>query len=99
MLVLRPGALGDTLLAVPALRALRTTFGEPITLAAHAGAARLLASLGEVDHGVPFDDPSLGWLFRDQAPDEAVVAWMTRAEGAPGLRRARLVAASRPDDD
>ena len=59
--MLRPGALGDTLLAVPALRALRRRF--PLTLAAHGGAARLLASLGEVDRGMAFDDPSLGWLF------------------------------------
>ena len=62
MLVLRPGALGDTLLAVPALRALHRRFG-PLTLAAHGGAARLLAGLGEVEEGLDFDDPSLAWLF------------------------------------
>ena len=54
--MLRPGALGDTLLAVPALRALRARFGR-VTLAAHGGAARLLAALGEVDEGLAFDDP------------------------------------------
>ena len=62
VLVLRPGALGDTLLAVPALRALRKGGFAPLTLAAHGGAARLLASVGEVDRGLAFDDPSLGWL-------------------------------------
>jgi heptosyltransferase-3 len=95
VLVLRPGALGDTLLAVPALRALRRRFA-PLTLAAHAGAARLLAAVGEIDHALAFDDPSLGWLFSgDGAPDEAIVAWMNR-DSAPGLRDALVVAPSRP---
>jgi heptosyltransferase-3 len=95
VLVLRPGALGDTLLAVPALRALRRRF-SPLTLAAHGGASRLLASVGEVDRGMAFDDPSLGWLFGgDQAAREPVVAWMN-PDGAPALRRALVVAPSRP---
>ena len=97
MLVLRPGALGDTLLAVPALRALHRKFG-PLTLAAHPGAARLLASVGEVEHGLAFDDPSLSWLFGDSQKREDIVAWMN-ADGAPGLRHARLVAPSHPADD
>jgi heptosyltransferase III len=93
VLVLRPGALGDTLLAVPALRALRRAF-SPVCLAAHAATARLLAELGEVDRGLAFDDPSLAWVFRATGPDRAVVAWMNAAE-IPG---ARLVAPSRPGD-
>jgi ADP-heptose:LPS heptosyltransferase len=97
VLVLRPGALGDTLLAVPALRALRRQFG-PLRLAAHFGAARLLASVGEVDQGLAFDDPSLAWLFSAAPTDEEIVAWM-KAGGIPGLRYARLVAPSRPEDD
>ena len=94
MLVLRPGALGDTLLAVPALRALR---GEhrPLRLAAHAGAARLLAELGEVDEGLAFDDPTLVWIFGGEPPDEEVVAWM---RPTAGLARAAIVAPSRPSD-
>jgi ADP-heptose:LPS heptosyltransferase len=99
VLVLRPGALGDTLLAVPALRALHRNFA-PIRLAAHGGAARLLAALGEVEHGMAFDDPSLGWLFgeRPSPETEAVVAWMN-PRTARGLRRALLVAPSRPDGE
>ena len=92
MLVLRPGALGDTLLAVPALRALRRAF-SPVCLAAHAATARLLADIGEVDRGVAFDDPSLAWVFGEAVPDEPVVAWMS-AE----IKGARLVAPSRPAD-
>jgi ADP-heptose:LPS heptosyltransferase len=92
VLVLRPGALGDTLLAVPALRALRRAF-SPVCLAAHAATARLLARLGEVDRGLAFDDPSLAWVFRASVSDEPVVAWMNAAVPA-----ARLVAPSRPPD-
>lgn len=96
MLVLRPGALGDTLLAVPALRALRRAF-RPLRLAAHGPTARLLASLGEVDHGLAFDDLSLTWVFKgDATPDEPMVAWM---DPAPGLAMAALVAPSRPSDE
>jgi ADP-heptose:LPS heptosyltransferase len=91
VLVLRPGALGDTLLAVPALRALREAFGS-VTLAANGAAARLLASLDEVDHGLAFDDPSLTWLFRPgDAPAVDVVAWMAAVP-----RRVTLLAPSRP---
>jgi heptosyltransferase III len=92
VLVLRPGALGDTLLAVPALRALRRAF-SPVCLAAHAATARLLADLGEVDRGVAFDDPSLAWVFGEPVSDEPVVAWMSVQ-----IKGARLVAPSRPAD-
>lgn len=95
MLALKPGALGDTLLAVPALRALRQTFGH-LMLAAHGPTARLLAQLDEVDTGLAFDDPSLAWVFQDQEPPtEPLVAWMS-PERAPALRHALLVAPSRP---
>jgi len=92
--VLRPGALGDTLLAVPALRALRGAYA-PVTLAAHPGAVRLLASVGEVARGMPFDDPSLAWVFNRDAvqQEDVLVAWMAPA---PGLRHAKIVAPSRP---
>jgi len=99
VLVLRPGALGDTLLAVPALRALRARFGS-LTLAAHGGAARLLASVGEVDHALAFDDSGLAWVFNATAPPrtDQVVAWLNPAQ-APGLSGALLVAPSRPSTE
>jgi heptosyltransferase-3 len=97
MLVLRPGALGDTLLALPALRALRRSYPS-ITLGAHGGAARLLAALGEVERGLAFDDPSLGWIFGDRLGDEPVVAWMNAAT-APALSHAAVVAAARPSSE
>jgi heptosyltransferase III len=100
VLVLRPGALGDTLLAVPALRALRARF-TPLTLAAHSSAARLLVACGEVEHGIAFDDPALGWVFRDPLPraDVPIVAWMD-AQALPALGQVHgVVAASRPATD
>jgi ADP-heptose:LPS heptosyltransferase len=91
VLVLRPGALGDTLLAVPALRALRKAF-TPLTLAANGAAARLLADVGEVERGLAFDDPSLAWLFRPGGLSaEDIVAWM-----AAPPRDVTLAAPSRP---
>ena len=80
MLVLRPGALGDTLLAVPALRALRrANLGRPITLAAHAAAARLLADLDEVDSGIAFDDPRITAVFAGTSDEQVLVAWTSTA--------------------
>lgn len=96
MLVLRPGALGDTLLAVPALRALRKRYA-PITLAAHGGAARLLFQLDEVDHALAFDDPRVGRVLAGEEPDEPVVAWLDVAN-AP-LLKALLAAPSRPTEE
>ena len=76
--MLRPGALGDTLLCVPALRSLKRRYRH-VTLAAHRGAARLLADLGEVDQGWAFDDPRASWVFGVGRPPAAVpdvIAWM-----------------------
>jgi heptosyltransferase III len=98
-LVLRPGALGDTLLALPAVRALRRRGGR-VTLAAHGGTARLVARLGEVDVGLAFDDPRLGWVFGAGAPPRPrprVVAWLD--PGAGLAIRPEVLAASRPADD
>ena len=93
MLVLRPGALGDTLLAVPALRALRRAH-LPVTLAAYPAATRLLVRLNEVDRGLPFDHPSLGTLFSDESSfTEDVVAWTSTP-----VRCARIQAPSRPSN-
>jgi ADP-heptose:LPS heptosyltransferase len=68
-LVLRPGALGDALLSVPALRALRAHVpGLHLTLAANPAAAHFLEQVGEVDRGMPFDSLELAWLWgRDAA--------------------------------
>lgn len=63
-LVIHPGALGDVLLAIPALRALRVQRpGQPLVLAAQPRLGRLLASLGEADRALDFESLGLAALF------------------------------------
>ncbi len=110
LLVLRPGAVGDGLLAVPALRALRAALPDHrLTFAAQPGVALFLESVAEVDRGLAFDDPRLAWLFdptlgpHDRVPD-VVVGWLADPDGrvAGSLRRLGVVrthiAPSRPDE-
>jgi heptosyltransferase III len=94
MLVLRPGALGDTLLAVPAVRALRHRYA-PITLAAHGETARLLVQLGEADSALAFDDARITRLLTGGPAGEPVVAWAAGVD----LKEAVVVAPSRPSDE
>jgi heptosyltransferase III len=63
-LVVHPGALGDVLLAVPALRALRATSGA-VGLAAQRHIAALVAALGEADAAHDFEALRLDALFTD----------------------------------
>jgi len=67
-LVIHPGALGDVLLAIPALRALR---GSPearaVTLAAQPGIGSLMMALGVVDRAIAFDTLGIDTLFTDAA--------------------------------
>jgi heptosyltransferase III len=60
-LVIHPGALGDVLLAVPALRALGAD--GAVTLLAQPRLGRLLVALGVVAHAEPFDGSGLDVLF------------------------------------
>ena len=78
-LAIHPGALGDVRLAIPALRALRSTSG-PVTLAAQGHIAALVATLGEADNAVDFERLRLDALFSDdgraELPSaERVVSW------------------------
>lgn len=106
-MLLRPGALGDTLLVVPAMRALRRRYPDAyVCLAAHPGVARLLASVREVHQGLAFDEPAVGRLLAGGGlsaplPERAdVVAWTNgpmRLEAYPELGVGRvLVSPSRP---
>jgi heptosyltransferase III len=63
-LAIHPGALGDVLLAVPALRALRAECGA-VMLAAQPRLGALLQALGVVDAHVAFDALGLDALFVD----------------------------------
>ena len=62
-LAVHPGALGDVLLAIPALRALRATSSAPLVLAAQPRIGALLETLGIVDGHVAFDALGLDALF------------------------------------
>jgi ADP-heptose:LPS heptosyltransferase len=66
VLVIHPGALGDVLQAVPALRALRgDAGGRQVSLAAQPRIAQFLAGAGVVDEGLSFDALGLSALFAD----------------------------------
>jgi len=81
-LAVHPGALGDVLLAVPALRALRATSPAPLMLAAQPRIGALLEVLGVVDGHVAFDALGLDALFVEDVDSvprlpavERVVCW------------------------
>jgi heptosyltransferase-3 len=75
ILVIHPGPLGDLLLAVPALRALRATGpAEPLLLAAQPRLGGLLSALGVVDAHRGFDALGLEPLFVEDAAEPRVAA-------------------------
>ena len=93
-LAIHPGALGDVLLAIPALRALRAG-GARLTLAAQPRIAALVAALGEADAAQDFDALGLGALFAGEGearlpPVGRIVSWF----GARDLDFARRLAAT-----
>jgi ADP-heptose:LPS heptosyltransferase len=82
-LAVHPGALGDVLLAVPALRALGASAGAPVTLAAAPRLGELLAALGVVAEHVALDALGLDALFtpgpdrRPRLPETSrLVCWL-----------------------
>ncbi len=114
ILVLRPGAIGDTLVTVPALHTLRRRFPSArIEIAGNPVVLPLLASSDLVDRCIAFDDPRVTRLFvpSGPAPDDAflgidvAVAWCADPEGvlaralrARGASRV-VVTSSRPPLD
>lgn len=110
-LVIHPGALGDVLLAVPALRALRAAAPEePLTLAAQPHLGALAAALGLADRPLALERLGLEALFVDDgAPPRApalaaaarVVCWLGAGDPVFVARLRRLaptavVASTRP---
>jgi ADP-heptose:LPS heptosyltransferase len=75
LLAIHPGALGDVLQAVPALRALRGDAGDRhLSLAAQPRLARLLAGAGVVDEALSFEALGLAALFADDPVPPALAA-------------------------
>jgi heptosyltransferase III len=111
-LVVHPGALGDVLQAVPALRALRGR--APVTFVGQARLGRLLLALGEVERARAFEGFGLESLFVD-GPIPAglaetlhgahgVVSWFgsrdaTYVERLRAVVPRAIVAPPVPDDD
>ncbi len=97
-LAVHPGALGDVLLAVPALRALRATAAAPVVLGAQPHIGALLARLGVVDRAVAFEALGLDALFVDDAarrprwpPLDRLVCWFGARDPTFARRAATLV--------
>ena len=112
VLVLRPGAIGDTLVALPALLALRRRFpSAQIEAVGNAIALPVAEASGLIDRWLPFDDGRVTRLFMpsDPPPDDpflgidVAVAWGRDADGTLERALARrgaatvIVAPSRPD--
>lgn len=66
ILILHPGALGDVLLAVPAMRSLRVRFPKhEIVLVASASVSRLLSECGLIDDWIPLEGQMCLGLFSE----------------------------------
>ncbi len=64
LLIIRPGAIGDTLLTFPVLRALRTQYSNPhITLLSNAAVLPLALDFGIVDEVSDYGHPQWSELF------------------------------------
>ena len=75
-LAIHPGALGDVLQAVPALRALRAQ--GPLTFAGQSRFGELLRGLGLVDAALSFDGLGLSALFTREPLPGALVVRLSR---------------------
>lgn len=82
ILILHPGALGDILLAVPALRALSRRYPQhEIVLVASATVSRLLQECGLIDHRIPWEGQVCLGLFSEPSylPKE-LQPWLSRCD-------------------
>ncbi len=88
IVVFRPGALGDTILTIDALAALRARWpDEPIELVGNPSAGALLVDAGLIDRSTPFDSGDVTGLYTEQptvparwAGVQLAVLWLPAAE-------------------
>jgi heptosyltransferase-3 len=96
LLFIRPGALGDTLLALPALALARQRWpGRDLTLVAREDVGHLALGSLLIDHISDYRDASWSSIFRDELPQSgalpdplqtvmrgsSVVAWLSDPDG------------------
>lgn len=93
IVAIRPGALGDTLLVLPALALIREAWPEAhMTLVARRDVLALARAWGVADAVSPFDAPEWSGLFAEASPADnplraalagrVVVAWLADADGS-----------------
>lgn len=82
VLILHPGGLGDLLLALPAIRALRERFSShQFLLCAQNHAAEFLHECGMVDRWISVQSTSCTALFHGSAPDDPFLKdWLRRCD-------------------
>jgi ADP-heptose:LPS heptosyltransferase len=78
VLVIHPGALGDVLQAIPALRALGGA--ETISFCGQPRLGRLLAGTGEVRESLSFDGLGLEALFTEEPPGTRLCEQLARCD-------------------
>jgi heptosyltransferase III len=84
LLILHPGSLGDVLLALPAVRALRAAFpGHVLGLMAQGEVGRLLLSGSEVHKLFPLEGQSLAHMLgAEESMDVEMEQWLLRCDVA-----------------
>ena len=84
LVIVHPGALGDVLLAVPAIRRLGARYnGREILLIAQGSIGRLLVTCGIVNHWMSWDGPGGAGLFSRGAPlPGELTTWLSRCDAA-----------------
>jgi ADP-heptose:LPS heptosyltransferase len=84
ILIIHPGALGDVLLAVPAIRILSVRYpGHDIVLIASAAVSRLLLECGLISDWLPFEgQASLGLFSETISLSAELHSWLNRCDRA-----------------
>jgi heptosyltransferase III len=102
ILIVRPGAIGDTLLALPVIQALKACYEQPtITLVGNAAVLPLASAMGIVEHASNYELSQWGELFSNRGITtpalqaqlrtvDLAICWLRDSDGvvASNLRRA-----------